>query len=180
MKKVIILLLIIGIGILTLTSCEDCTEIYKTTGMNVRPVNDSLKAAVDTNATVSYENLYFSIVFDYDFEHFCEGLSTETQFSSTIESFIITSNQEYNSNFPAGVPLNDIIDISYSEMGGFGFEEPLPLDEYLEDVSNCQPYMKLYVTEPPDTTTAHRFTLSYAEENGQNYQFTTHPFYITP
>jgi hypothetical protein len=151
--------------------------------MNVRPLNDSLEVnvAVDTNATVSYENLYFYIVFDYDYEHFCEpGLRTETRFSSTIETFTITSNQEYNSNFPAGVPLNDIIDISYYKIGGFGFEEPLPLDEYLEDVSNCQPNMKLYVTEPPDTTTAHRFTLSYAEENGQNYQFTTHPFYITP
>jgi hypothetical protein len=162
-------------------SCEDCTEIYKTTGMNVRPVNDSLKTVVDTNATVSYKNLYFYIVFDYDYEHFCEpGLRTETRFSSTIETFTITSNQEYNSKFQAGEALNTIIEISHSELGGFGYLELYPLSEYMETDGNCHIKFRLYLTEPPDTTRLHRFTIDYAEENGQSYQFTTHPFYITP
>jgi hypothetical protein len=183
MKYLSTVVLIFSASILFFASCEDCTEIYKTTGMNVRPLNDSLEVnvAVDTNATVSYENLYFYVVFDYDYEHFCEpGLRTETRFSSTIESFIITSNHEYNSNFQAGESLNSIIEISHSELTGFDNHELFPLIEYLETDGNCHRRFRLYLTEPPDTTRLHRFTIDYAEENGQSYQFTTHPFYITP
>ncbi len=181
MKYLSVIILIFCTSILFLASCEDCTEIYKTTGMNVRPVNDSLKAAVDTNATVSYENLLIYIVFDWDYEHFCpDGTEKEKRFSSSIESFTITSNQEYNSNFQAGESLNSIIEISHSILGGFGYLEVFPLIEYLETDGNCHMKFRLYLTEPPDTTRQHQFTINYTEENGQNYQFTTHPFYITP
>jgi hypothetical protein len=183
MKYLSIIIFIFISSILFLASCEDCTEIYKTTGMNVRPVNDSIKAAVDTNATVSYENLFIYIVFDWDYEHFCEpGLATETRHLSSIKSLTLTCDQDYSKEYPAGSDLSDIVDISYQEIRGFynEYSPRMSLNEYINSNENCPPRIRLFLKVPPDFAKQLRFTIDYLEAGGQNLRLTCYPFYITP
>jgi hypothetical protein len=181
MKYLSTIVLTFNVSILFFASCEDCTEIYKTTGMNVRPVNDSLKAAVDTNASVSYENLYFYIVFDWDYEHFCEpGLATETRHASSIKSLTLTCDQDYSNEYPVGSDLSSIVDISYTEMFEIKYYPRMSLNEYINSNESCPPRIKLYLTVPPDSAKQLRFTIDYLEKGGQNLRLTCYPFYITP
>ncbi|MCD4791635.1 MAG: hypothetical protein K8R54_00250 [Bacteroidales bacterium] len=68
MKKQILIpifILIIAVVLILSSSCSKCTEIYKTTEMNVYPNADSLEI-------IKYNTLLLLIQFDYDYEKMCK------------------------------------------------------------------------------------------------------------
>ncbi|MDH5379675.1 MAG: hypothetical protein OEW75_02415 [Cyclobacteriaceae bacterium] len=81
-----------------------------------------------------------------------------------IESFVVTSNSDFNSNYMAGTPLNDLIMLN-AWIGPHQFEY-ITLNE--ADISkNYETYM--YISEAPTLSQQHELTISLTKSNGEQY-----------
>ena len=196
MKKIIILTITV-FGLFYLSSCclnpGTCpggeTIYYKTKSMTAylsksdNEVNceSSIgsKYFLHESDTVYYSNMHFYINFQTTWVEGDQNCAMDEEITDTIKTIIVTSNNDYNSDFSAGEPLNEIIKLKkigyYSEAVSC-----TPLDEYLINNKECMWHMSLFFTTPPDTTRLHKFHLYYEETDGTVYEADFTPVYIKP
>jgi len=98
----------------------------------------------------------------------------------TIASISITSNSNYNNSLPAGTVLNELFIVNYrSEFPGFPATlysmppTPQALGDHVSQSPNSVAHLGLRLTEPPDLSSTHIFTITYTHNSGESFVLNT-------
>ncbi len=192
MKNVIFTSIIL-LGLIYFSSCkgdgtcpDNSYEYYKTTemiegtGKLQEPIdcNEILSGlAAAENEVISYSKLSLSIYFNTTFvSGYPECASREI--IDTIKNLIITSDNDYNSQYKKGDTLNDILTLKYFTNGNE--VNCSSLISYLENNAKCRFNFYFFFNMAPDTTLLHTFNIFYEENNGTAYQASFTPIYLEP
>ncbi len=104
--------------------------------------------------------------------------------ASVIENIDVQSNVMINSDFPAGISLNDILEINFVDSGDVGSVQShrttlsrtavfIPLADFASSSAPAPFAFNLKFTDVAVVDTTHEFTITYSSRNGDVFSLTT-------
>ncbi len=199
MKKIIIFLIFLfGLSF----SCKKNGEIsyidYEIIGFNIKiyeynEISDEY-TIIDSLDTISYNNLVICLEGEiqktsqanfnkkniYLFIKPLYADDVQDRIVGTIANITVFSNNNYNSQYHAFGTINNILKVRYQKENGMPTDNPIKLNDYLENNPKSTTLLNFYFDTAPDSIKKHELTFQYRETDGTFIEIETIPFSIKP
>jgi hypothetical protein len=174
---------------ISLISCNKCgpfPDKFKTLGLEWNiygavysdTAANKLSLSEIVNDTVAYNlyairikpetEYYFTVNQNYNsFELINSVFACDPALPTTderIDSIIIITDKDFDSNYPAVTDLSDLFDIVVIDETNYTVQEKFKLNSYLETKPTMPRYMTLILNSPPNLTTDFEFTVKYYQD----------------
>jgi len=147
---------------------DPCIPVEKTTAMSVYPENDTINGLPDTiNFTSNTSEIW--LVFQTETVE-CQESNYKSIFDCDIKAISITSDTDYNQDYPAGSELTEIMTARYTNCSRYTTDYEIPVAEFLSLENICRWEIMLQFTKMPYEYRVHKFHIVFEEENGVVYE----------
>ena len=136
--------------------------------------------SLDSLDTCNYSLFQAGMLFDTKYLPYKVCSTPSDSLIGTIDKIYIICKNKYKNKYKINDTINDIVSLIYIKQNGMYSSIPISLNSYIQTKPVCTRGIKLFLNQPPDTTSLQMFNIIYKESNGAIYTSITKPIYINP